>query len=293
MDVVVLTLLKLGIEDLVHFDFMDPPSPETLMRALEHLNYLGALDDEGVLTQLGHKMSEMPLDPHLAKMLLVSPEYKCTNEILSIVAMLSSPSIFMRPKECAKAADDAKAQFAHPDGDHITLLNAYYAYKQAEESKDWCYDNFINYRSIQSADSVRKQVERLLQRLNVPLASTPLTSPEYYNNIKKCLTAGLFMQVAHLQRQGHYLTVKDNQVVAIHPSSVLNNKPPWILYNDFVQTTRNYVRTLTITHVEWLIELAPHYFDLDNFPDGETKKELEGAYKRQIQATATRKPTTR
>lgn len=284
MDVVVLTLLKLGIEDLVHFDFMDPPSPETLMRALEHLNYLGALDDEGVLTELGHKMSEMPLDPHLAKMLLVSPEYKCTNEILSIVAMLSSPSIFMRPKECAKAADDAKSQFAHADGDHITLLNAYYAYKQADESKDWCYDNFINYRSIQSADSVRKQVERLLQRLNIPLISTPLTSPEYYNNIKKCLTAGLFMQVAHLQRQGHYLTVKDNQVVAIHPSSVLNNKPPWILYNDFVQTTRNYVRTLTITHVEWLIELAPHYFDLDNFPEGETKKELESAYKSSLTA---------
>ena len=46
----VLTLLKLGVEDLVHFDFMDPPAPETLMRALELLNYLGALDDEGSLT---------------------------------------------------------------------------------------------------------------------------------------------------------------------------------------------------------------------------------------------------
>jgi pre-mRNA-splicing factor ATP-dependent RNA helicase DHX15/PRP43 len=66
---------------------------------------------------------------------------------------------------------------------------------------------------------------------------------------------------------------------------VLNNKPPWILYNDFVQTTRNYVRTLTITHVEWLVELAPHYFDLDNFPEGETRKEIEGAYKRRLQAT--------
>lgn len=90
MESVVLTLLKLGIEDLVHFDFMDPPAPETMMRALELLNYLGALDDEGNMTQMGHKMSEMPLDPQLAKLLLASPEYKCSNEVRKncIVAML-------------------------------------------------------------------------------------------------------------------------------------------------------------------------------------------------------------
>ena len=66
METVVLTLLKLGIEDLVHFDFMDPPAPDTMMRALEHLNYLGALDDEGGITALGHQMSEIPVEPQLA-----------------------------------------------------------------------------------------------------------------------------------------------------------------------------------------------------------------------------------
>lgn len=67
---VVLYLKKLGIDDLVHFDYMDPPAPETLMRALEQLNYLGALDDEGELTAIGHIMSEFPLDPMLSKMLV-------------------------------------------------------------------------------------------------------------------------------------------------------------------------------------------------------------------------------
>ncbi|CAN6468006.1 unnamed protein product [Victoria cruziana] len=86
---VVLTLKKLGIDDLVHFDFMDPPAPETLMRALELLNYLGALDDEGNLTRLGEIMSEFPLDPQMSKMLVVSPEFNCSNEILSVSAMLS------------------------------------------------------------------------------------------------------------------------------------------------------------------------------------------------------------
>lgn len=81
MESVVLILLKLGIEDLVYFDFMDPPAPETMMRALELLNYLGALDDDGNLTTIGNRMADMPLDPQLAKMLLVSPEFKCSNEV--------------------------------------------------------------------------------------------------------------------------------------------------------------------------------------------------------------------
>lgn len=79
----------LGIDDLVHFDFMDPPAPETLMRALELLNYLAALDDDGNLTDLGAVMAEFPLDPQLGKMLIASCNHNCSNEILSITAMLS------------------------------------------------------------------------------------------------------------------------------------------------------------------------------------------------------------
>ena len=124
-------LKKLGIDDLVHFDFMDPPAPETLMRALELLNYLAAIDDNGELTQLGSIMAEFPLDPQLAKMLVASTDLNCSNEILSIVAMLSVPQCFVRPNEVKKQADDAKARFAHIDGDHLTLLNVYHAFKQS------------------------------------------------------------------------------------------------------------------------------------------------------------------
>ena len=88
------------------------------------------------------------------------------------------------------------------------------------------------------------------------------------------------MQVAHLERTGHYLTVKDNQVVSIHPSSVLDQKPPWLVFEEFVLTSKNFVRTVTSVRVEWLAEIAPHYFDLSNFPAGETRDELELAYRR-------------
>lgn len=272
---VVLQLKKLGIDDLVHFDFMDPPAPETLMRALELLNYLGALDDNGDLTSLGSMMAEFPLDPQLAKMVIASCDHNCSNEILSITAMLSVPQVFMRPNEAKKAADEAKMKFAHIDGDHLTLLNVYHAYKQNHEDTQWCYDNFIQHRSLKSADNVRQQLTRIMDRFNLGRRSTDFNSRDYYVNIRKALVTGFFMQVAHLERSGHYLTVKDNQVVQLHPSTCLDHKPEWVLYNEFVLTTKNYIRTCTDIKADWLVKIAPQYYDMRNFPMCEAKRVLE------------------
>ena len=131
----------------------------------------------------------------------------CLFQMLSIVAMVSVANVFMRPKEAAKAADEAKAQFAHEDGDHLSLLNAYHAYKESGDSKDWCYDNFLNYRSLQSADNVREQLARIMKKLGLPLSSSDFSSSEYYTNIRKCLTGGLFMQVAHRKFSLHLINI--------------------------------------------------------------------------------------
>uniref|UniRef100_A0AAQ4P9F8 ATP-dependent RNA helicase DHX15 n=1 Tax=Gasterosteus aculeatus aculeatus TaxID=481459 RepID=A0AAQ4P9F8_GASAC len=252
-----------------------PAAPETLMRALELLNYLAALNDDGDLTELGSMMAEFPLDPQLAKMVIASCEFNCSNEILSITAMLSVPQCFVRPTEAKKAADESKMRFAHIDGDHLTLLNVYHAFKQNHEANQWCYDNFVNYRSLMSADNVRQQLSRIMDRFNLPRRSTEFTSRDYYTNIRRALCTGFFMQVAHLERTGHYLTVKDNQVVQLHPSTVLDHKPEWVLYNEFVLTTKNYIRTCTDIKPEWLVKIAPQYYEMSNFPQCEAKRQLE------------------
>jgi pre-mRNA-splicing factor ATP-dependent RNA helicase DHX15/PRP43 len=284
MSNVVLTLKKLGIDDLVHFDFLDPPAPETLMRALELLNYLGALDDEGEMTELGYQMSELPLDPQLAKLVLISPDYGCSAEIVTIVACMSAPQIFLRPRETAKLADAAKAQFSHHESDHLTLLKAFNEYDQIsrEEKRQWCWDNFISERSMISVMNVRRQLIGIMKRLDVPLVSSDIKGDGSFASadVRKALTAGMFMQVAYRQRSGEYLTVKDNQCVSIHPGSVVNNRPEWVIFEEFALTTKNYIRTVTVTNVDWLVELAPHYFDLENFPKCEAKGELEKAYVR-------------
>ncbi|KAH7655138.1 RNA helicase protein [Dioscorea alata] len=115
-----LLLKKLGISDMLHFDFINPPAVDMMTSAIETLNYLGALDGDGNLTSIGELMSEFPLDPHLSKMILCSPEFKCSAEILSITSMLSVPHCFFQPREKQHDADEAKAKFSHAKG--ITLL---------------------------------------------------------------------------------------------------------------------------------------------------------------------------
>lgn len=273
----VLELKKLGISNLVTFDYMDPPAPETIMRALELLNYLSAFDDDGNLTPLGEIMAEFPLDPQLAKMLIVSPEFKCSNEILTIAAMLSIPNVFVRPNSQKQQADAARAEFSHPDGDHLTLLNVFHAYKtncpDPKAGSDWCWQNYLSHRALMQADNVRSQLQRTMERYNLDLVSTPFEDKRYYTNIRMAIACGFFMQVAHKSggTKGAYQTIKDNQVVSPHPSTTLDHTPEFVLYHEFVLTTRNFIRTVTEVKPEWLYDFAPTYYDPSNM-EGEVRR---------------------
>lgn len=135
----------------------------------------------------------------------------------------------------------------------------------------------MNYRALKNADEVRAQLAKIMDRFNLKRVSTDFNSRDYYINIRKALVAGFFMQafffiiiflnrleyfkVAHLERSGLYVTVKDNQMVNLHPSTVLDHKPEWALYNEFVLTTKNFIRTVTDVRPEWFVL----FFNLKNF----------------------------
>ncbi|GLB45540.1 putative P-loop containing nucleoside triphosphate hydrolase protein [Lyophyllum shimeji] len=271
----VLELVKLGIKDLVRFDYVDAPAPETLMRALELLNYLAALDDEGNLTPLGAIMAEFPLDPQLSKLLIVSPEFKCSNEMLTITSMMSVPNVWIRPANQRREADAAKQMLTVPDGDHLTLLNVYNQYVLNKHDKNWAWTNYLSQRALMQADNVRAQLQRTMEKFDVDLVSLS-DERKLYINIRQALVCGFFMQVAHKEgEKGNYLTVKDNQVVALHPSCGLDSQPEWVIFNEFVLTTRPYIRTVSDVKAEWLLDYATNYFDVASFPDGETKRALQ------------------
>ena len=255
----VLILKALGIDDLLHFDFMDPPPVQTLVAALESLYALGALSEDGYLTRLGKKMAEFPLEPPLSKMLLASIDLMCSSEIITIIAMLSVQSIFYRPKDKAALADQKKARFSHSEGDHLTLLTVYDSWIANECSQVWCYDNFIHYRSLKRASDIRGQLLDLLQKSKLPLLSC---KGDYYR-IRKAICAGFFNHVARRDKKDSYLTLADEQTVFIHPSSALfNRNPEYVVYHELVMTSKEYMREVSIVQPKWLADVAPNFYKL-------------------------------
>ncbi|KAL0227762.1 hypothetical protein RCL1_003905 [Eukaryota sp. TZLM3-RCL] len=272
---VVLQMLRLGIRDLIKFDYPDAPHPEALMRALEVLAYIGALDDNAQLTQLGQAISELPLDPQLSKMIVCGCEFGCGNEMIILAACLSVPQIFLRVEGRRKDAARIHEEFEHQEGDHLALINVFYEF-QLNNSPEWCKEKHLSHRSLKQAERIKLQLEGLVAKLGFQLTSPDFSSPDYYNLIRKALTGGFFMQVAHLYKKGKYLTIKDNQEVVLHPSTCLSGEPKWVVFNEFVKTSQHFIRTVTVIDPKWLLELAPLYYDADSedFPDSPAKTDL-------------------
>ncbi|PSR72548.1 hypothetical protein PHLCEN_2v11541 [Hermanssonia centrifuga] len=253
----ILTLKAMGVNDLLSFDFMDPPPAQTMLTALESLYALSALDDEGLLTRLGRKMADFPMDPPLAKMLIASVDFGCSDEILSIVAMLSVQSVFYRPKEKQGQADSKKAKFHQPEGDHLTLLTVYNGWKASSFSNPWCYENFIQARSMRRAQDVRKQLLGIMDRYKHDIVS----AGKDFNLVRRAICSGFFRHAAKKDPQEGYKTLVEGTPVYIHPSSALfNRNPEWIIYHELILTTREYCHNVTAIEPKWLVDVAPQFF---------------------------------
>ncbi|GLT78688.1 hypothetical protein SLA2020_502160 [Shorea laevis] len=252
-----LTMKAMGINDLLSFDFMDPPSPQALISAMEQLYSLGALDEEGLLTRLGGKMTEFPLDPPLSKMLLASIDLGCSDEILTIIAMIQTGNIFYRPREKQAQADQKRAKFFQPEGDHLTLLAVYEAWKARKFEGRWCYENFVHSQSLSRAHDVRKQLIGIMERYKFDIVS----AGKNFTKIRKAIAAGFFFHAARKDPQEGYRTLVENQPVYIHPSSALfQRQPDWVIYHELVMTSKEYMREVTVIDPKWLVELAPRFF---------------------------------
>jgi ATP-dependent RNA helicase DHX8/PRP22 len=254
---IILMLKAMGINDLLHFDFMDAPPTNTMLTALEELYALSALDDEGLLTRLGRKMADFPMDPSLAKVLIAAVDIGCSDEILSIVAMLSMPTVFYRPKEKQTQADQKKAKFHDPHGDHLTLLNVYNSWKQNKYANPWCFENFIQARSMRRAKDVRDQLVKIMERYKHPIVSCGRNTQK----VRQALCSGFFRNSARKDPQEGYKTLIEGTPVYLHPSSALFGKQAeWVIYHTLVLTSKEYMHCTTSIEPKWLVEAAPSFF---------------------------------
>ncbi|XP_050287198.1 probable pre-mRNA-splicing factor ATP-dependent RNA helicase DEAH9 isoform X1 [Quercus robur] len=257
----VIQLKALGIDNILGFDWPASPSPEAMIRALEVLYSLGVLDDDAKLTSpAGFQVAEIPLEPMISKMILSSNELGCSEEILTVAAILSIQSIWVSGRGVQKELDEAKLRFAAAEGDHVTFLNVYKGFLQSGKSSQWCHKNHVNYQAMKKVIEIRGQLRRIAQRLGIVLKSCEGDMKA----VRKAVTAGFFANACRLEAFSHsgmYKTVRGSQEVYIHPSSVLFRvNPKWVIFHSLVSTDRQYMRNVISIDPSWLREAAPHFY---------------------------------
>lgn len=274
---VILLMLATGIEDIVHFPFIDKPPLSQLSSAIEELYHLGAVNGDAKLSEVGQMIASIPIEPKHAKCLVAAKKFGCTAEIATIVSILDQQgSILYRPKEQAQLADLAHGSFKNPYSDHITYLNAYDAYVANGRDREWCDKNFVNYKIISRAEKTRGQLISLLRKFKIDIVSISRQNLDREKLIIRGLLEGLFMQTAMLNFSAgkKYIFLIGSKDASIHPSSSVKRTPKWIVWSDYIFTTQAFVRTISEIQPEWLFEASPSYFDTKNLPEGQIKQEL-------------------
>ncbi|SBS88692.1 pre-mRNA-splicing factor ATP-dependent RNA helicase PRP2, putative (PRP2) [Plasmodium ovale curtisi] len=266
----ILLLKSLGMDDIINFDFLDPPSPVVIIKGLELLYSLGALNDEGNLTRTGRKMAEFPTDVKSSKMILsASEKYNCVDEILNITSMLThANNIFYIQKGKEKEAENVKKLFTiEGGGDFFLFLNIF---KQCEEnnfSTSFCYDHFLQYHTLIKVKDIKTQLSGICEKIDLPITSCGIQNHDSISNIKKCIISAFFTNAALPVSKNELKIIKLNQIVSIYPNSVLSkknimeeNKNGCIIFYEVIKINKSYIRHNIPVNKDLLFEIAAFYF---------------------------------
>eukprot|EP01027_Heterolobosea_sp_BB2_P016499 GEZU01023493.1.p1 GENE.GEZU01023493.1~~GEZU01023493.1.p1 ORF type:complete len:1007 (+),score=333.73 GEZU01023493.1:292-3021(+) len=258
---VVLLLKSLGIENLLEFDFMDPPPEANLLNSMYQLWVLDALNGKGELTKLGRKMVEFPLDPPLSKILVISHELGCSDEVLTIVSCLSVPAIFYRPRDREEESDAAREKFFVPESDHLTYLNVYQQWKMNGYRDDWCTEHFIHAKAMKKVREIRSQLRDIM----IQQKMHPTSSGNNWDVVRKAICSGYLHHAARLKGIGEYVNMLNGMPCNLHPSSALYGAgftPDYVVYHELVMTTKEYMQCVTAVDPQWLAEQGPTLFSI-------------------------------
>nr|XP_018676249.1 PREDICTED: probable pre-mRNA-splicing factor ATP-dependent RNA helicase DEAH9 isoform X3 [Musa acuminata subsp. malaccensis] len=225
--------------------------------------FLKEMPTEGIPEmQRSNLVSCVIQDPMISKMILSACNFGCSEEIITIAAVLSVQSIWVSMWGAQKEFDEVKLRFAAAEGDHVTYLNVYKGFLNSGKSSQWCYKNYLNYQAMKKVVDVREQLSRLLRRLGLALKSCEKDT----QILRKAIIAGFFANSCHLEEYSHnglYKTVRSSEEVYIHPSSVLFRvNPKWVVYHSLVSTNKHYMRNVIAIDPSWLIEAAPHFYQV-------------------------------
>ena len=258
---VILQMHSLQLGDIEEFPFVEPPDNRLVRDGQRTLVELGALSEEGQITELGRKLARLPLDPGLGRMLLAGAKENCLEEVAIIAAALSVPDPRDRPADKQTQADQKHAPFRDEQSDFLSLLKLWRAWEEQRSHlsrakfRGWCKEHFLSYLRLTEWHDVHSQVMDVVKG---ELKLVPNTQPASYEALHRALLAGLLSNVAQRKEQGEYLGARGNKLY-IHPGSgQFKARPAWIVSAEQVQTSKVYARNVARIDPLWVEQAGEH-----------------------------------
>ncbi|KAJ4710886.1 putative ATP-dependent RNA helicase [Melia azedarach] len=284
--VLYLKSLDLSDMDILKFDFLDPPSSESLEDALKQLYLIDAIDENGSITSTGRTMAELPLEPSLSRTLMEANEYGCLPQALSVAAMLSAETTLLpgRSKSTEKKRKHTPVELPYGSGlgDHIQLLQIYECWDDNDYDVNWVKDNDLQVRGMMFVKDVRKQLSQIMQKiakgsLDLRANHRRKESRPDYRNLRKALCVGYAGQLAErmIHHNGYRTIGFKPQLVQVHPSSVLKTDeegllPNYVVYHELIATSRPYMRNVCAVEMPWVMPVLKKLekIDIDKLSGG-------------------------
>ncbi|KAH9708327.1 putative pre-mRNA-splicing factor ATP-dependent RNA helicase DEAH4 [Citrus sinensis] len=277
----VLYLKSLDLSDInvLKFDFLDPPSSESLEDALKQLYLIDAIDENGSITSIGRTMAELPLEPSLSRMLMEANEYGCLSQALTVAAMLSAETTLLPGRSKSTEKKRKHTPLELPDGsgwgDHIQLLQIYECWDECDYDVNWVKDNGLQVRGMMFVKDIRKQLCQIMQKiakgsLDVRANHRWKESRQDYRKLRKALCVGYANQLAErmIHHNGYRTLGFKPQLVQVHPSSELKTDeegllPNYVVYHELIATSRPYMRNVCAVEMQWVMPILKKLEKID------------------------------
>nr|WSW67948.1 ATP-dependent RNA helicase HrpA [Streptomyces sp. NBC_00995] len=263
---VILQMTAAGLGDIEKFPFIDPPDHRNIRDGVQLLQELGALDPEEKdpkkrLTPLGRKLSQLPVDPRLARMVIEADRNGCVREVMVIASALSIQDPRERPSEKQTQADQQHARFKDETSDFLAFLNLWrYIREQQKERgsssfRRMCKQEYLNFLRIREWQDIYAQLRTVAKQMGIELNEED--APE--QSVHTSLLAGLLSHIGLKDTEKNEYLGARSAKFAIFPGSALFKKQPrFVMSAELVETSRLWARVNARVEPEWIEPLAGH-----------------------------------
>jgi ATP-dependent helicase HrpA len=247
---VILQMTALGLGEIAAFPFVEPPDRRNVKDGVDLLVELGALDPSQEdprkrLTRLGRTLSQLPIDPRLARMVVEAGRNGCVRDVLVIAAALSIQDPRERPQDKQQAAAELHNRFVDETSDFLAYLNLW-RYLQDQQKqlsssafRRLCKKEFLNSLRVREWQDLHSQLRRALSSVDLRLDSSPTNA----DAVHASLLAGLLSHVGLRDVEKREYVGARSARFALVPSSALAKKAPrWVMAAELVETNRMWGR---------------------------------------------------